>query len=72
MVVFVREKDGKVKKKRVKTGIQDINYIEIVSGLEDGEEVVTGPYDVVSKSLKENDLVRVVSKGELFEKKKKD
>lgn len=72
VVVFVREKDGKVKKKRVKTGIQDINYIEIVSGLEDGEEVVTGPYDVVSKSLKENDLVRVVSKGELFEKKKKD
>ncbi len=72
VVVFVREKDGKVKKKRVKTGIQDINYIEILSGLADGEEVVTGPYDVVSKSLKENDLVRVVSKGELFEKKKKE
>ncbi|MEO9211104.1 MAG: efflux RND transporter periplasmic adaptor subunit [Ginsengibacter sp.] len=71
VVVFVRQADGKVKKKIVKTGIQDINYIEILSGLQEGDEIVTGPYDVVSKTLKENDVVRVVSKGELFDKKKK-
>lgn len=70
VVVFVRKDDKKVEKRIVKTGIQDINHIEIISGLKEGEEVITGPYDVVSKSLKEGDLVRVVSKGELFEKKK--
>lgn len=70
VVVFVRKDDGKIEKRIVKTGIQDINHIEIISGLKEGEEVITGPYDVVSKSLKEGDLVRVVSKGELFEKKK--
>lgn len=70
VVVFVRKDDRKVEKRIVKTGIQDINHIEIISGLKEGEEVITGPYDVVSKSLKEGDLVRVVSKGELFEKKK--
>src|SRR5215467_2622139 len=32
-VVFVLQKDGKVKKTTVKTGIQDINYIEILKGL---------------------------------------
>src|SRR5438552_7924332 len=41
-VVFILQKDGKVKKTIVKTGIQDINYIEILSGLNAGDEVETG------------------------------
>ncbi|MES2430010.1 MAG: efflux RND transporter periplasmic adaptor subunit [Bacteroidota bacterium] len=69
VVVFVIDKDGIVKKKSVKTSIQDINYIEITEGLIVGEEVITGPYDVVSKLLKEKDKVKVVDKKELFEKK---
>lgn len=68
VLVFVKTADNKVKKVKVKTGIQDINNIEISSGLKEGEEVVTGPYDVVSKSLKEGDQVKVVDKKELFEK----
>lgn len=68
VLVFVKQPDNKVKKRLVKTGIQDINYIEITSGLKDGEEVVTGPYGLVSKTLKENDEVKVVDKKELFEK----
>ena len=67
-VAFVLQKDGKVKKTIVKTGIQDINYIEILSGLNIGDEVVTGPYNAVSKTLKDGNKVKVVPKEKLFEK----
>ncbi|MBS1509793.1 MAG: efflux RND transporter periplasmic adaptor subunit [Bacteroidetes bacterium] len=69
VVVFTLDKEGKVQKVKVKTAIQDINNIEVVSGLKEGDEVVTGPYDVVSKSLKPGDKVKVVDKKDLFEKK---
>jgi HlyD family secretion protein len=69
IVAFVVQADGKVKKQKVKTDIQDINYIEITDGLKEGQEVVTGPYDVVSKTLKDGDKVKVVPKGELFKVK---
>ncbi len=69
VVVFVLGADGKVKKVPVKTGIQDINYIEITEGLKEGDEVVTGPYDIVSKTLKDSIEVKKVDKKELFEKK---
>jgi HlyD family secretion protein len=69
VVVFILGADGKVKKAPVKTGIQDINYIEITEGLKEGDEVVTGPYDIVSKTLKDSVEVKKVDKKELFEKK---
>jgi HlyD family secretion protein len=69
VIVFVVGKDNKVTKKRVKTGIQDINYMEITDGLKEGDIVISGPYDMISKVLKENDLVKVVDRKELFEKK---
>jgi HlyD family secretion protein len=69
VVVFVLDKEGTVKKVKVKTSIQDINHIEITGGLKEGEEVITGPYDVVNKILKEKDKVKVVEKKDLFEKK---
>lgn len=68
-VVFVLQKDGTVKKAVVRSGIQDINYIEIISGLSGGEEVVIGPYNAVSKTLKDGAKVNVVPKEQLFEKK---
>jgi HlyD family secretion protein len=68
-VVFVLQKDNKVKMVKVKTDIQDLNYIE-VTGLKVGEEVITGPYSVVGKTLKEGTLVKIVSKEKLFEEKK--
>jgi len=68
VVVFILDKDNKVRKVKVKTDIQDINYIEITSGLKDGDEVITGPYDVVSKTLKNGTLVKKVAKKDLFEK----
>jgi HlyD family secretion protein len=69
-VVFVLQKDGTVKKVVVKSGIQDLNYIEILSGLNGGEEVVMGPYNAISKTLKDGTKVKVVPKDKLFEKKK--
>jgi HlyD family secretion protein len=68
-VVFI-VKNNRAKKVIVRTDIQDINYMEILSGLSEGDEVITGPYDVVSKTLKDSALVKIVPKSELFEKKK--
>jgi HlyD family secretion protein len=70
-IVFMLQADGTVKKQIVKTAIQDINNIEVISGLKEGDEVITGPYDVVSKTLKPKDKVKVVSKNELFDNTKK-
>ena len=69
IVVFVIDKENKVSKVKVKTGIQDINNIEIISGIKEGDMVVSGPYEVVSKTLKKDDKVKIVEKKELFEKK---
>ena len=71
-VVFVLQADKTtIKRVKVRTNIQDINFIEVLSGLKPGDEVVTGPYSLISKSLKDGDKVKVVKKEELFESKKK-
>ncbi len=67
-IVFMKMVDGTVKKRVVKTGIQDINYIEVTDGLKPGDEVVTGPYTVISQTLKDGSKVKVVGKDELFKK----
>lgn len=69
-VVFVLDASGNAKKKNVKVGIQDANYFEILSGLEDGEEVIAGPYSTVSKILEDGKKVKVVKKEDLFKNKK--
>ncbi len=56
VVVFVNE-NGVAKMKEVKTGISDYDNIEIISGLSDSVEVITGPFLVVSKRLKDGDKV---------------
>jgi HlyD family secretion protein len=69
-VVYVLQADNTVKKFKVRTDIQDINYIEVLSGIKNGDQVITGPYTVVSKILKEGTKVKVVTKEQLFEVKK--
>ncbi|WP_298904492.1 efflux RND transporter periplasmic adaptor subunit [uncultured Psychroserpens sp.] len=54
--VFVNN-NGIAKLRVVKTGIQDDTNIEIISGLEEGDEIITGPYNVVSKTLKSGDKI---------------
>lgn len=67
-VVFVLQKDNRVKMVKVKTDIQDLNFIEI-AGVNVGEQVITGPYSTVSKTLKDGALVKVTTKDKLFEEK---
>ncbi len=68
--VFVAENQKSVLK-AVKTGIQDNTYIQILEGIGLDDEVITGPYKTVSKSLKNNDKIKIVDKSKLFEGKKK-
>ena len=67
--VFLYDKET-AKKQDVKTGIQDNTYIQILSGLKEGQEIITGPYSAVSKTLKDEDKVKKVDKKDLFTKEK--
>lgn len=58
--------NGVATMKEVKTGIQDTRYIEITEGLNEKDEVITGPYRAISKHLKEGDPVRKVDREELY------
>ncbi len=64
-VVFVVDAAGVARKVKVKVGIQDINYYEVLSGLTGGEDVVAAPYSVISKTLKDSTKVLVVPKDKL-------
>lgn len=67
-IVFVSKADGTVEMRQVKTGIQDINNIEILNGLKAGEQVVTAPYNAITKTLKTGSKIKIVTKDKLFEK----
>ncbi|WP_225036809.1 efflux RND transporter periplasmic adaptor subunit [Winogradskyella sp. SM1960] len=60
--VFVND-NGKAKLRVVKTGIQDDTNIEIVSGLSEDDEIITGPYIMVSKNLNPGDLIEITNKN---------
>jgi HlyD family secretion protein len=57
-VVFVKEGD-KVKLRTVETGIADDTYIEIKSGVKPGEEIVSGSYAAISRTLKDGSVVKI-------------
>ncbi len=57
--VFVKSGD-EAKLQVVTTGIQDDSKIEILTGLEEGDEIIIGPYSLVTKSLKTGDKVEVI------------
>lgn len=57
---------GKVKQVEVTTGIQDDMYIQVLTGLKTGDEVVSAPYPAISKTLKDGALVEKVDKAKLF------
>jgi HlyD family secretion protein len=65
-VIFVNDK-GVAKMVEVKTGISDYENIEILTGVADSTEVVTGPFLVVSKRLKDGDKIRKAEKKEAKE-----
>jgi len=61
--------DGKAEMVAVKTGIQDNSIIQILEGLELDQEIITGPYTAVSKTLKNHDVVEKTNKEDLFKEK---
>jgi HlyD family secretion protein len=69
-IVFVYE-NQKAKLTTVKTGIQDNTYIEILSGLSENQEIITAPYHIITKKLKDGSAVKKVSKEELLNTGKK-
>lgn len=68
-VVFVAVGDT-VAMREVKTGIQDNDYIEIISGLQEGERVVTGPYSAIARKLKSGSRIREEKKKDKEEREK--
>jgi len=63
--VFVFEK-GKAILKKVKTGVQDNLYIQIIEGIAENTEVISGPFNVISKDLINGSLVQKVDKSALY------
>ncbi|HMM11129.1 MAG TPA: efflux RND transporter periplasmic adaptor subunit [Bacteroidales bacterium] len=68
--VFVAD-DNTARIKAIKTGIQDNSYIEVLEGLNEGDEVITGPYRVVSKSLRNGESIKRVEEVKLTKDGKK-
>lgn len=50
----------------VRTGIQDNNYIEIISGVSAGDRVIIAPFSAISKKLSDSTLVEIVKKEDLY------
>lgn len=67
-VVFVVD-NGIAKMVPVKTGISDDANIEITSGLEEGQQVVSGSYKAISRELKDDAKVKIKKTGEKQDKK---
>jgi len=73
--VFVMKGDT-LEVRKITTGIQDLNNIEVLTGIKDGDVVVTGPYAAISKTLKSGSKVtlesdKVKAKGKVKAKAQK-
>src|SRR6266851_6594817 len=62
-VVFVVDSDGRARARRVRTGIATDSDLEIMEGLQEGDKVVSGPYRLLSKDLKDGDWVKEKALG---------
>ena len=65
-VVVFKVIDDYVMSQIVETGIQDNNYIEILSGLSLEDDVVIAPYNAISRKLADSSIIEIVTKKELF------
>ena len=69
-VVFLMDSDT-AKMVKVVTGIQDDEYIMIKSGVKVGDKLISGPYNEVSKNLKQGEKIRL-KKEKSDKKEEKD
>jgi HlyD family secretion protein len=68
-VVFVNRK-GLARQVKVKTGIQDNTYIQIIDGLNEDDEIIVAPYGLISKTLKDSTVIETVKIDDLYKVKK--
>jgi HlyD family secretion protein len=64
-IVFITDGE-RAMAKDVKTGIQDNTYIEIITGVSEGEKVISAPFSAISKKLADSSLIEIVKKEDLF------
>src|SRR5207302_5792391 len=57
--VFTMGKDGKAHWVKVTTGIADDTYMEIKSGVQPGDDVISGSYSAISRKLKDGAKVEL-------------
>ncbi|GHG75987.1 efflux RND transporter periplasmic adaptor subunit [Comamonas sp. JC664] len=62
-VVFVVDANNKAQVRRVQTGIASDTELEILTGINDGDRVIEGPYRTLSKELSDGDIVREPEPG---------
>ncbi|MBP6154965.1 MAG: efflux RND transporter periplasmic adaptor subunit [Chitinophagales bacterium] len=60
-IVFINNK-GIAQIKEISVGIQDDAYIEVTAGLSNKEELISGPYNTISKDLKDGVKIKKVDK----------
>jgi len=60
-IVFINQ-NGIAKIKEISVGIQDDAYIEVTAGLSNKEELISGPYNTISKDLKDGVKIKKVDK----------
>ncbi|MCD4770441.1 MAG: efflux RND transporter periplasmic adaptor subunit [Bacteroidales bacterium] len=56
--------------KDVKTGIQDNNFIEIIEGIAEEDDVISAPFSAISKKLADSTLIEIVEREDLFKTEK--
>ncbi|HRF75348.1 MAG TPA: efflux RND transporter periplasmic adaptor subunit [Chitinophagales bacterium] len=68
-IVYVLDGE-KAKEVIVTSGLQDDNFIQIKTGLNEGEKVISGPYNTITNVLKDGDMVKVEEDKDEKEDKK--
>jgi HlyD family secretion protein len=62
-VVFIND-NGAAKLMPVLTGISNDTNIEVTGGLQEGQEIITGPYRMLSRTLKDGDRIKTKKEKE--------
>lgn len=60
-VVFVVD-GNKARLKKITTGLSDDNYIEVKSGLKDGQQIISGNYKAISRELNDGSNIKLEDK----------
>ena len=68
-IVYVLDGE-KAKEVIITSGLQDDNFIQIKTGLNEGEKVISGPYNTITNVLKDGDMVKVEEDKDEKEDKK--